>query len=389
MTVIERPLYGVILVQTFDLTGSPFVLDQSKLDYSPLGAPGDKAEWRDWTATANNVTIRRGMRSEGIELFADTGIATITLIDPGEALDPETGIHPGQPARVIARVPGQPDRPLFTGKVYDARRSIERDQHGRIRPALTLVFADAVQTFNGITRYGATGPETFRSRISRLAQSTSEPVQLPATSPTALQARIVTEASLSDHFTLACNGAGAMWWVGADGVTRFQYRALNSATDLGVVWNPDLIHADTASGLDGWANRIYQTRISAVPDPDNPGNWLNDETTELIYDDPQSVGRWGERPATYPLAYVYDQGDDSALCMLRMRGPNTTPTDTPSSVTVNAQSDLARYSRLEIGGRITVSVPGAYAETLITGIHHTITPTRWLVTLTLIGATNT
>lgn len=387
MTVIERPLYGIIMVQTFDVTGSPFVLDYSKLDYSPLGEAGDVGTWRDWTATATNISIHRGMRREGIELINEVGSATVTLIDPGDALDPATGIHPDLKGRVIVRRPGAPDVPIFTGRVHDARRGIDTDEKGHPRPILTLILADAVQTYNGITRYGAAGPDTFRQRIARLAASSSEPVQLPATSPTALQARIVTETSLTNHYTLACNGAGAMWWVGADGITRFQYRALDASADGGILDQGDLIGIDTSSGLDGWANHVYQTFTNAIPDPDNPGQWLNNEETLEKYTAPTSIGRWGERRATYAIAYEFDANDDAGLCLLRMVGPSTSPSDTPARVTVNAQRDIRRYAALEIGGYVYVNLPGiAAASALIIGIHHTITPTRWLIDLDLTGA---
>src|SRR5690606_16953934 len=114
----------------------------------------------------------------------------------------------------------------FTGKIHDVQREMmQLDGSNRRTPVLTLIVADAVRTFNNTTRYGAAGPDTFRERLARLAGSTNEPIELPsAGTVTTRQARTVYESSLSNHFTMACNTAGAMWWVGADGVTRFALR---------------------------------------------------------------------------------------------------------------------------------------------------------------------
>lgn len=394
MTITERPLFGTIIVQTFDLIASPFIIGMSKLDYSPLGQTGEAGIWRDWTPTSTSISIRRGMQRDGINLTNQIGMATVTILDPGDALDPDTGLHPNQVGRILLRRTGQDDVPIFTGTIHNVARNNTRDKFGRTIPVLTLVLADAVREYNNTTRYGATGPETFAQRVARLAASTTEPVEIPTTSPTTLHARTVYESSLANHFTLCANTAGAMWWVGADGITRFGYRAISTAPYAGIITGTQVRTID-GSSLDGWANRLYQTNHLAAPDPDNPGQWIADDVTTEGFTDPVSIGRWGDRADTYDIAEEFDFNDDSSKCLLRMLGPNTTPTQAVQQLTYNAQANFDRVPGFEIGNSITVpreptgpTGPTFYDDMLIIAVTHTITPTRWLIDLDLIGATN-
>ncbi len=123
-------------------------------------------------------------------------------------------------------------------------------------------------------------------------------------------------------------------------------------------------------------------------DPDDPGNLL-DATVEL-------EGQDWQRPNRIPTVLEVNNyvGGSAGLSNVPVNtfgwlDPYRAGWDAmPSSATWNAQEDLAALLDLDIGSslRIPATSFGIWPWHLVIGINHTITPRRWIVTLTLIGA---
>lgn len=400
----ETTLLSNVVFQTFDVSG-PFVLGMSKLGYSKLGKATDTGSWTEWTAHATSIVAHRGARRDGVTIQNEVGLLTITMRDPGNILNVANGLFPDTPARLVLRLGGV-DRPLFTGRIYDMRRDLVRLTGRRtLTPVAVITIADAVRSHNSITRYGAlptAGYETFRARILRLTETAREPIEAPSTSPTALLARTVYESSLSNHLTLACQTMGAMWYVGADGTTRTRILDPDKAPQgppFTFGTRPGALHhirSQPSNGLADFVNTLYARQHRAKPDPNNPSSWVADDSTELTYYDPVSQGRWGNREAVHDTNYYFRTGDDFSACQARIT-PARDPKARVRRITWNAQESLADIPRLELGNVISytdLSVTrtgpdgGTYwpeQRAFIIGIHHTITPTRWLIDLDLFG----
>lgn len=205
--------------------------------------------------------------------------------------------------------------------------------------------------------------------------------------------RTVLESSMATHLTLACNTVGAMWWVGSDGVTRFAPREFDpytAVTFLGAEPPPDMpadalhyVRPVTSAGSAAFFNRAVMHVHDAERDPET-GEWI---ATDYDYTTVHLGSPYG---FSYAEISVNDSGatlGNSPVHTWLQPTSNFTPKAT--AIVWNAQEDLARVPELEIGR--TVHLPTDYLTrdpwpwNVVIGVHHTITPSRWLTELTLIG----
>lgn len=206
--------------------------------------------------------------------------------------------------------------------------------------------------------------------------------------------RTVFESSMSSHLSLACNTAGAMWWIGADGVTRFAPREFDPYTAITFIGAqapyegaPDdalhYVRPIASAGSSAFFNRAIMHVLDAAQDPET-GEWHSadyDRTTVNLgsiygYSDAEiSVNATPDSLGTTPV-YEWLQ-------------PTSNFTPKATGIVWNAQEDLTRVPELEIGRSVYLTtddiVRDPWPWNVITGIHHIITPTRWLTELTLIG----
>lgn len=413
--IVERPIHGNVLLESFVTDQNPFILDTSWLGASQpvpwgikLGGPASVITWNEYSDNLLSVSIRRGGTRDGITVKNGVGMLTVALRD--FEIDP---YHPtfvvDQPIRFSAVIDGQ-RHTLFTGRVRDIKTDWINTSSGRI-PITTVVGVDAVADLDGTTRYGAlpeSGSETFRSRITRLSASADVPFVLPtdtdytdyAGQPYQL-GRTVFESSLSNHLTLASNSVGAMWWVDTLGRVRFQSRRYNPATAIWLktgqelpvsasrpptVNPPRMIAPKTDAGTSSQINAAIIRVKGAIQDPDDTTKW---KATQTDYQ-----GQDWMRPNRLP-------------CLLEVNNSGTYPAATHnwlepyrrgwtlmlSGARWNAQDSLSRLRDLEIGSSVWIDMGGRYTASwpryVVIGVQHTITATRWMVDLTLIGAYET
>lgn len=213
----------------------------------------------------------------------------------------------------------------------------------------------------------------------------------------AILGRTVYESSLANHFTLACNTVGAMWWVGADGVTRFgprEYDPYNPVIFLGLQppSHPDgalhYIRPTASGGSAGFFNRALMHNHGAAIDPDS-GDWVADDTDVTTTN---LGGIFGFSDAEVDTNHADLNAHDAPVRFYRWLVPTMSFGAKATSITWNAQENLERIPDLEIGR--SVYLPTDYLDrdpwpwNVTIGIRHTITPTRWMVELTLIGVAN-
>lgn len=411
--VVERPIHSNVLLESFVIEQNPMILDTSWLGASgpgapwgiTLGGPGSTITWNEYSDNLLSVSIRRGGTRDGITVRNAAGLLTVALRD--------FEIDPFNPTFVVdapirfSAILGGAEHTLFTGRVRDLKTDWVTTSAGRT-PITTIVGVDAVADLDATTRYGAmpeAGSETFRERIARLSSSAPVPIELPTDAdyldsldqPYRL-ARTVFESSLSNHLTLACNSVGAMWWVDPLGHVRFQSRrwdagaatliaSRNVEYEGGPAYPPEtlqMIAPATDAGTNSQINAAIIRLKGAAVDPNDSSRWLATET------DYPSQG-WA-RPNRLPCLLETNNvlGQYSANAHNWLEPYRNGWTNMLSGIRWNAQQNMDRIADLEIGASILDARLGTFAgpwpRYVVIGVQHTITATRWMVDLTLIGA---
>lgn len=121
-------------------------------------------------------------------------------------------------------------------------------------------------------------------------------------------------------------------------------------------------------------------------DPENPGTWLADDQ---LYHGVRldAARRYGLRVATLPTNFPDDPGATGGHDLVTPYAGDAILVET---VVWNAQEDLARVPDLDVGSYIDLPMigdlsVGVHRSYIVGGVRHTITPTRWLIELSLIG----
>lgn len=249
---------------------------------------------------------------------------------------------------------------------------------------------------------------------TELARLTFYDLQLVEVESEYLQRFLSTsmDASLDQHFDLAANSVGGSWHVDRDNRTQFvspaellpisfvfsdkkadqalEYTDVEAAHDTRMILNKLTI-----------TNKVF---IPTVPS-DLPGSirktargegeasWSED-STDYEWTNEASIAQYGERPAsiTTNIAMPFLEGDDwestdrgkSYLDLIdKLTHNRQTPDLLVTKLVWNAQQDIESARKIELGQRIIVIYRGLEHDALIAGIQHEITPSRWMITLTL------
>ncbi|TDL43604.1 fibronectin type III domain-containing protein [Microbacterium oleivorans] len=218
-------------------------------------------------------------------------------------------------------------------------------------------------------------------RVERVAFHGVKLLELVTDYPARLQ-DTVYETDLANHFDLACNSVGATWYVARDGVTRFR---LPGTFLPSVATFSDDATADSRSYIDitaGVETLSLINRIVANNYGEEGGNELNEE---LIVEDAASKALYGTYTQNLDLNLYnvapYSESLQARLAELLALHKDLEPL--VKSIVWNAQEDLDLAAALEVGDRITVVYRGVEQDSQIVSLQHTITPTRWLITLNL------
>jgi hypothetical protein len=215
------------------------------------------------------------------------------------------------------------------------------------------------------------------TNIQLLELATDYPQRLRAT---------VYESNLANHFDLACNSVGASWYVDAAGTTKFRlpgaYLPVEAIFSDQV--DPSAVHyVDIVAGYDTklTVNRIEGTNYGTTEEDGTE----REENDELFIEDTASISTFGLYRANLSVN-MYDEAPYDESFSDRLNELLTlykTPHAQVSEIRWNAQENLALAQSLEVGMRVRVDYRGQSYDVQIVNISHDITPTRWMVTLTL------
>lgn len=194
----------------------------------------------------------------------------------------------------------------------------------------------------------------------------------------------VYESNLANHFDLACNSVGATWHVGKDGVTQF--RLPGTALPVTAIFTDEpgetfLHYVDVAAAYDTreLVNRLDVTNYGIDEDRDN------EENDNLIVTSAPSIDAYGVRSARLDTNLWDRPPYDETLAnrLGAILAASAEPQLLIKSFRWNAQESLAIAEELDVGQRILVRRRGVAQDSQIVSLSHDITPTRWMVTVTL------
>lgn len=401
----ERPVRPHLALETFQPVLNPFIIGSGLIGVTLLQPADTPIVWTDWTDKVMNIDLSRGGKVMDVVHRNDVGTMTVTLRDV--ALDvyaPE--FIAGQQIRLF-QVLADRRHAMFTGTIREVEVHQLRMGPGK-RPVsiLQLIATDAVRDHNEVTRYGAmpaTGTETLAERIVRLSRTARGNLATPAVSIPGELGRTVYESSISNHLSIAANTVGAWWYVDGSGVVQFQQRRFPDPRPDGAVtfverseefpgtpWPAGVLHMRDWTSARG--SRVMYTGLNyanhgAQLDPDNPGSWIADDPTWNGVRLTGAIPRYGLHIATIDTNYPEDPGTSDTHRLLAAYSGDSIVIET---VTWNAQEDLTRLPDLDLGGYVELPLIGDMGTAphrwyIVGGIRHTITPTRWLTELSLIG----
>ncbi|SNS41704.1 hypothetical protein SAMN06309944_0169 [Micrococcales bacterium KH10] len=364
MTITENPLLGRVKIDVQTPQPGRFVLGQSLINSSTerLASPANATTVTNIIGSAvQSITITRNV--------GDAGTLNFTLLDADTA-----GLSPGSWVQV-AGMTTSGWGPIFQGTIRGYTQNIE-DGHTYTTVAATNCYTELANQ----TRYGASSgtdtPDTWGERIDRILGSAPDlSTNLLTTGGTTYPAAdSVHETSIANWLDIMCASSPTAGWF----VSRANVVTVRANKPTGVswyadptgVWNPstllytNITHAfDTADVV----NEVEVTNHRRELNDQNEWQALDETTT---YEDVTSRATWGAGTASADVC-IADPADVDLL------GPTllTEPLNAPTSIRVNAQSNITAVTRAELLDRIAFGND----QRRITGITHEITPTRWMV----------
>lgn len=217
--------------------------------------------------------------------------------------------------------------------------------------------------------------------VERVAFTEISLVELVTDYPVRLR-ETVYESNLANHFDLACNSAGASWYIAKDGVTRF--RLPGSALPVSAVFSDDIApgalhYIDVNASYDtrGMVNRLDVTNYGVTEDGESEQN------ENLIVVAQPSIDLYGVRSSRLEVNLWGEPPYDDALSdrLAALLADADEPRLFISSFRWNAQENPAAANALEVGQRITVRFKGIEQDSQILALQHQITPRRWIITV--------
>ncbi len=371
----------------------------SKWAQAKWGTITNDLEFVDYACDVTNISIKTGKSAEALTNAPDTGTLVVSILETANPLTNHS-IHPSTIMRFKYVDLNGIEHVLFTGKILDIANADKFHAGGIKSVNTTITVVDAIFELNNVNRYGAQGVgehESFKDRITRLAESSPIPVNIPPTNATAYHLQgTVYASSLSNHFTLACDSIGAYWYINTDGEVEFIQSLPDEASTLtfsdSKLDTTALKYVDIATKYDSKTviNELDIINHGAQDDPDNPGNTIADDTQTTIADE-TSVASWGRIFTSLDMnlwivgAYQYDIETRAAEILANKSVPKRRFT----MLKWNAQENIDQIQNITQYGMIDVKLDGLTQRTRIIGINHDITPTRWIITLQLEQQQNT
>ncbi|QKS15594.1 hypothetical protein HUN59_04615 [Curtobacterium sp. Csp2] len=202
--------------------------------------------------------------------------------------------------------------------------------------------------------------------------------------PAGLQLQDVAyESSLLNHIDLACNSVGARWWVAKNGRVQFA-RELTGTTpvlSIGDTSAQDVSYTDASLRYDT-RNVVNAVKLNQHGYDPASGNALDSATTIRSE---TSIRRWGIRASSLETCLYLGAGHEQDLVRRgqALLGPLSRPVYAVSRFTINVQSNPAVLPNLELRALIRVVYEGIVQTCRVLSIDHTISPTRWEVTVTV------
>lgn len=137
-------------------------------------------------------------------------------------------------------------------------------------------------------------------------------------------------------------------------------------------------------------NGIDYDNHGAQDDPDDPGTWIADDQTFTGIRRTPSVIRYGLRVATLPTNFPAKPTNLEAADPSNILSPYDGDSIVIQTLVWNAQEDITRVPDLDVGSYVQLPLLGdmsaaPWRNYIVGGVRHTITPTRWLIELKLIG----
>lgn len=194
----------------------------------------------------------------------------------------------------------------------------------------------------------------------------------------------VFSSSLDNHFDLACNSVGGSWYVDKAGVTRFN----NPVNMLPVshVFSDDrgpefLEYVDIEADYDTASviNTVEVTNLGIGGDG-------NESNGALTYVNQESIAQYGicKESLTTNVRVGWGEGDEPLTELIRtLTTVRAQPRVSISKIVWNAQQNLQAAQRIDLGQRVVVRYRGQEYDAQIIGLENDITPTRWLMTISL------
>lgn len=185
------------------------------------------------------------------------------------------------------------------------------------------------------------------------------------------------DSSLANHFDLACNSVGATWHVDTAGITQVVQPA--KYLPISHVFSDEpgeefLKYIDLEPTHDT-ANIVNVLEVN---------NYTSSENRAETFRYEKSISKYGERKdsiTTNVSRWQMNRGLDVLVDELVI--PRTEARLAISKIVWNAQQDLHAAMRMELGQRIIVRYRGQEYDAQIARLEHDITPTRWMITISL------
>lgn len=185
------------------------------------------------------------------------------------------------------------------------------------------------------------------------------------------------DGSLASHFDLACNSVGATWHVDAAGVTQI----LPPVKELPVSFvfsdeeGSEFLEYIDLEPLHATASIVNQVEVT---------NLGMQESTQQTWTDTSSISKYGVRKESLTVnlsEWMLNPGLDDLR--RKLMAPRAIPRLAINKIVWNAQQDIRAAQRMEIGQRVLIRFRGEEYDAQIAALEHEITPTRWLVTISL------
>lgn len=329
------------------------------------------------------------------------GLGVLAARIRATSLDPATStlVRPGRPIRLMAyATTGTMGwEPLFWGKIHEGQTSYDHAYHDPEKRALIEI--TAVDAGQPLANTSAPGSVRQIRDLREGLRNTGVPFELDtstenyATSPAVLA--VNENASLLDQIALTRDTNRSYAAVTRFGVLRAidrQYMNVDNLTTsphdpMVATFDPADYNADAVIDFD--TKRLVNNVLIQCLYIKEDGT-----TTDGVfgpYVDAASVREWGAFAETYTIVGVED---DASLDFRagEILAETATPTRRLSEITFpvtnptshfHVSFDTDRRVHLDLLDRVTVNNPaaGISGEHRVAGIKHTITPDKWLVTL--------